>query len=114
MREEGVLNTSMSICNSCRVGLQRDIANESVEELPIDDDLSSEKEVIQRVNLVLSQESLASMRSAESVPGEFSQSVNIEIFNRAIPALLTSLIDPKRVVNPRYLIEKSDDICKKN
>ena len=115
LREEGVLNTSMSICNSCRVGLQRDIANESVEELPTDDDLSSEEEeVIQRVNLeVLSQESLASMRSAESVPGEFSQSVNIEIFNRAIPALLTSPIDPKRVVNPRYLKEKSDDICKK-
>ena len=64
LREEGVLNTSMSICNSCWVGLQRDIANESVEELPIDDDLSSEEEeVIQRVNLeVLSQESLASMR----------------------------------------------------
>ena len=113
MRKEGVLNTSMSICNSCRVGLQRDVANESVEELPIDDDLSSEKEVIQRINLVLSQEFLASMRSAESVPGEFSQSVNIEIFHRAIPALLTSLIDPKRIVNPRYLMEKSDDICKK-
>ena len=53
------------------------------------------------------------MRPAESVPREFSQSVNIEIFNRAIPALLTSPIDPKRVANPRYLKEKSDYICKK-
>lgn len=92
LREEGALNTSMSICNSCRVGLQRDIPNES------DDQSSEEEEVIQRVNLeVLSQESLASIRSAESIPGEFSQSVNIEIFNRAVPALLTSPIDPKKI-----------------
>ena len=91
---EGGLNTTMKICSFCRLSLSR-------YSKPMSDDESSsrDEEVISAINLEIQaegEESLATVPSAESVGShiaEFSQRVNIEIFNNAMPAISTSPID---------------------
>lgn len=81
-----------------------------------DESSSGDEEVISTINLEVqagSQESLATVPSAESVGSniaEFSQRVNIEIFNNAMPAISTSPIDLKKIDSSAYVQKKCDEI----
>lgn len=99
----------MKICTSCRSFLGR------TNNPPSDDESSScDEEHVQVVNLeVLSQETLASVPSLQSVGsnvGEYSQSVNIDIFNQAMSAILTSPIDKKKICSQSYTKKKCEEV----
>lgn len=97
----------MRLCSSCRLFLDRQtIPLSSDESSNFDEDINNNLESI-------SQESLASMPSAPSVDstvGEYSQSVNIDLFNKAISAILTSPIDKKKMCSESYTKKKCDEI----
>lgn len=98
--------TKMKLCTSCRMFLGR-------QTLPLSSDESSnfDEDINDNVEN-LSQESMPSAPSVDSTIGEYSQSVNINMFNKAISAILTSPIDMKKISSESYTKNKCEKVIR--